>query len=337
MRPIKRTIIEIFYQIGNLPITRLLMKRYRGNVSILMYHRVLPAEEIAKDKSPNADWVVSVTKFEEQIKYLSENYHVIPIGELPNHLSDFHKQSVVITFDDGYKDNLLYALPILKRHNVPAVIYIVTRFPEGDCTIWSYEVSEICESRKSLEFYWQGRHYYWDLTNRKQKDRCFQDLKSSILSLHTNDQLSLMQFIRNGEPTKNYPELCLTWEEIQQLDKEPSITIGAHTHTHVNLKKLMIQEARKEILYSKKLLEEKLGHTVEHFAYPYGTSNEADQREYNLARECAFKTAVTTLCQPMNKTIDLFRLPRYTILEKNGPFELDVKLSGWNAFFRKNM
>ena len=203
--------------------------------------------------------------------------------------------------------------------------------------MWWYEISEICESRKSLGFTWQGQHYCWDLTCRKQKDRCFQDLNRLFLSLHTNEQLNLMQLIRNGKPAKNYSELCLTWEEIQQLDKDPFITIGAHTHTHPNLKKVLIEEARKEIWYGKKLLEEKLGHPVEYFAYPYGTLNEADQREYNIARECAFKTAVTTLCQPMNKTIDLFRLPRYNISERNDSFKLDVKLSGWNAFFRKNI
>ena len=90
------------------------------------------------------------------------------------------------------------------------------------------------------------------------------------------------------------------------------------------------------MLNSKRLLEEKLGHPVDHFAYPFGTSNEAGFREYDIAQQCGFKTAVTTLCHPLDPK-QLFRLPRHAITERHSPELLRVKLSGWNAFWQKQM
>ena len=66
--------------------------------------------------------------------------------------------------------------------------------------------------------------------------------------------------------------MSLIWNEINMLDKHPLVTVGANTHTHPNLKQLMEKEVLLEISKSKTLLEEKLEHSVEHYAYPFGTA-----------------------------------------------------------------
>ena len=201
------------------------------------------------------------------------------MDELPDHLTSSSDFAIAVTFDDGYKDNLTYALPILKKYNIPATIYITTRLPEGDCRMWWYELEELCYSHNSIVFTIKGKSYNFKIQDRTQKTRCFRKIHNLIQSLSENEQKLLMGFIRQGKKPKNYKKYCLTWGEIQQLDREPLITIGAHTHSHANMKQLTIEEMEKEILTSKLLLEEKIGHTIDHFAYPYGTSNEVGSRE----------------------------------------------------------
>jgi len=256
------------------------------------------------------------------------------MDELSDHLAGNRDFALAVTFDDGYKDNLTYALPVLKKYRVPATIYISTRFPERDCQMWWYELEELCDSQNSIEFTLKGKSYNFKIQDRTQKNRCFRKIHSLIQSLSENEQNDLMNLIRQGRKPENYKQYCLTWEEIQQIDRDPLITIGAHTHSHVNMKRLTINEVEEEILRSKMLLEEKLGHPIDHFAYPYGTSNEAGNREYSVVAANGFKTAVTNMCDSLKSDSHIFCLPRYSVLERDNPLKLDIKLSGWNAFWK---
>ena len=331
---VKDTIIELFYWLGNLSLTRKLMNPCRGQAAIVTYHRVLPSHKIKTSNSPNRGLIVTTERFDQQMRYLSEKYHMIPIDELPNQLTSSSDFAVAVTFDDGYKDNLTYALPILKKYNVPATIYIATRFQEGDCRMWWYELEELCDSHTSITFTAKGKNYDFSMHDRIQKKCCFRKIHNLLQSLPENEQETLMDIIRQGRKPKHYENYCLTWDEIRQLDREPLITIGAHTHSHVNMKKLSIDELEKEILKGNLLLEEHLGHSIDHFAYPYGTLNEAGSREYSFVAANGFKTAVTNMCNSMKNDSQNFCLPRYSVLERDDSFKLDIKLSGWNAFWK---
>lgn len=324
----------MFYLLGSLSLARKAVNHYRGKAAIFTYHRVLPSNEIFRNASPNHGLIVSTERFDEQMQYLSEKYRIIAMDELPDHLSGSADFAIAITFDDGYKDNLTYALPILKKYNIPATIYIATRLPEGDCRMWWYELEKLCDSRNSIAFTIKGKSYNYKIRNLIQKKRCFQKIHNMIQSLSENEQNYLMDLIRQGRSPECYKKYCLTWEEIQLLDKEPLITIGAHTHSHANMKKLTTEDLKKEILTSNSLFEEKLGHTIDHFAYPYGTSNEVGGREYSIAGASGYKTAVTNMCDSLKSDSQIFYLPRYSVLERDNPFKLDVKLSGWNAFWK---
>lgn len=331
---VKNTMIDLFYRFGSLSMTRRVMNRFRGKAAIFTYHRVLPLSEVNVHNSPNRGLIVTVERFEEQICHLSEKYRVISMDELPNHLTDSSEFAVVVTFDDGYKDNLTYALPVLKKYRVPATIYIPTRFPDGNCQMWWYELEELCNQFNSILFTLHAKDYFFRTQDTAQKNYCFRKIHKIMQSLPENEQNDLMSIIRQGRMQINYKDLCLTWEEIQKFDRESLITIGAHTHSHVNMKQLSIDEVGKEILTNKLLLEEKLGHTIEHFAYPYGTSNEAGIREYSAVATYGFKTAVTNRCDSLKSISQMFCLPRYSVLERDNPFILDIKLSGWNAFWK---
>lgn len=86
----------------------------RPKFTILMYHSI----------NPHHRWLIHPDKFEQQIKFLTSNYRVIPLKDFFN----YKENSITITFDDGYEDNFYYALPILKKYNCPATFLIFTGF-----------------------------------------------------------------------------------------------------------------------------------------------------------------------------------------------------------------
>jgi len=92
---------------------------------------------------------------------------------------------------------------------------------------------------------------------------------------------------------EDYETLQMDWNQVVALSREPLVTIGAHTVHHYNLKQLTVEQVRWEIQTSKERLEEKIGRSVYHFAYPYGSRDEVGKREFLLAVESGFKTMVT--------------------------------------------
>jgi peptidoglycan/xylan/chitin deacetylase (PgdA/CDA1 family) len=114
---VKKFLKKSFFTLSGLPILSNLGNPWRGRACVLCYHRVLPDNEIGQDKSPNSNLIMPATLFTEQMEYLAKNHNVVSIDELVEHLEgDSNKFVVSVTFDDGYKDNFLHALPILERY-----------------------------------------------------------------------------------------------------------------------------------------------------------------------------------------------------------------------------
>lgn len=301
-----------------MPLVHHLGRPWRGRACVICYHRILPDDEFEADKSPNYNLIMPTSKFAEQMEFLSENHEVVSMDGLVDYLEsepdrDANKFVVAVTFDDGYKDNLTHALPILEQYNIPATIYITTRFPEGDTWMWWNEIWDYLDNNDVLEV--NDVPEGLTISTLRQKIKCFNKLFDWILNLSYEKQKKYVETITKSVARKQYSNLCLNWEEIKILDQHPLVTIGAHTNSHPNLKKLTEQEAFAEMSHSKNLLEEKLKHSVEHFAYPFGTHNEADVREFELASRCGFRTAVTTrpesLKSPALNAIPRLGVPSY--------------------------
>jgi peptidoglycan/xylan/chitin deacetylase (PgdA/CDA1 family) len=137
-------------------------------------------------------------------------------------------------------------------------------------------------------------------------------------------------------------ELCMTWDEVATLAKDPLVTIGAHTVNHVMLAKVSEKAARTEMKMSRLVIETSLGRCPEHFSYPVGDPTSAGPREFRLAGELGFKTAVTTrpgLLFPGHRD-QLMALPRISLNGEQQQLRyVRVLLSGaatavWNGFRR---
>ena len=117
---------------------------YGGKGTILMFHRVLPKEKLSPINMVKG-LEVSIPMFTSVLEsYLESGYHPIGIDEIPEYISqDRGKKFFAVTFDDGYRDNLEYALPILRKLRVPSCIYICTCFPNRTSSMWWYGLQDI--------------------------------------------------------------------------------------------------------------------------------------------------------------------------------------------------
>jgi peptidoglycan/xylan/chitin deacetylase (PgdA/CDA1 family) len=221
------------------------------------------------------------------------------------------KPFIIMTFDDGYRDNYEYALPVFDEMRIPFTVYIANSFPEKTAFLWWYILEDIIQ-----------RNDYIDLSNGKKficntkdmKETVFLQLRMLILGLNQEklkEEFNMLFSNYTLDYTSYNEELCLSWDMIKEMTNSAYCTIAAHTINHKTLNQLTDIEIEYEVLYGKKLLEEKIGKRINHFAYPFGTFNEVSTREINFVKTC-FNTACYAFGGGINKKNigKLHELPR---------------------------
>ncbi len=305
----------------------------RKKYLIIMYHRVVDDEKYDYMNDPNFGLSVSKSNFERQINYISSYFKVVSINdvlELNNNSSE--DLNVIITFDDGYKDNYLNAFPILKKYLTPATIYVSTRFIEGETWTWWYDLWNFI--KKSDYFFVENAGFRnKTLINQfSDKIRVYDQISKLFIKLDYQSQLDLMRKIDANFTINNNPYLFMNWNEIKKLDSSSLITIGAHTHTHTSLSHMTEKIAYDEIKRSKDLIEKNLNKKIFHFAYPYGKRSNFSGREEKILKKLGFKTSVTTL--PSNSSNSFYKLPRTGIDNTSTEKNICSKFNGSEQLIR---
>jgi peptidoglycan/xylan/chitin deacetylase (PgdA/CDA1 family) len=320
---------------------------FQGVGAILTLHHVRPSRRGAFQ--PNRLLEVTPGFLSAVIRRLKRsNLDIVSLDEMYRRLveRDFKRRFVCITFDDGYRDLLQYAWPILKKDNVPFALYVPTGFPDRIGELWWVALERIVANNDRLGLYVDGREERFDCISVDEKRNIYDQLYWWLRSRPTEEELR--EAIRDlsaryGIDLKALcDELCMTWEDIAELSRDPLVTIGAHTVNHPMLKKTSDRVARSEMEMSRAVIQSAIGIRPDHFAYPVGDLTSAGPREFALAAELGFRTAVTT--QPgvlfREHRHHLMSLPRISL---NGEYQqlryLRVLMSGtatamWNGFKR---
>jgi peptidoglycan/xylan/chitin deacetylase (PgdA/CDA1 family) len=295
-----------------------------GCGAIFMLHHVRPQ---ARDPfAPNRLLEVTPQFLDETIRVVkAEGLEPVSIDEAYRRLvsGEGGSRFAVFTLDDGYRDNLVHAAPVFRRHACPFTVYVTSRFAAGEGILW-WEIIEEAIRRSSHLAVAEGRsRREIDVSTTARKAVAFEALMRRVRrdGEPTRDPLVLDLARQAGfEPHDLCRALCMTWDEIRDLAADPLVTIGAHTRSHPILTNLDDDEARQEISAGRDEVQEALGRSVEHLAFPVGDPSAAAAREFGLARELGFKTAVTTrkgLVHPG----DAGRLEQLSRVTLNGHFQ----------------
>lgn len=272
--------------------------------AILIYHRVTEAPD---SYLPS----LSLADFRLHMAVLSRHFEVLPLAEVLARQArgDDLDRAVAITFDDGYRDNLTCAFPVLQHFGLPATIFLATGAIGTDEILWHDQVFDLFSRTSQSEVEWDGELLPLGARGRAASmQRVLEDLKR--LSPQRRKQVLLELSSQLRAPLKcSDPKLMLNWNEVRTLRRE-GITFGVHTVTHTVLTALDSVEARAEILHSKRRVEEELEEPATLFAYPNGTRQDFSDESIEVLREAGFAAAVTTIFGTNGPGINRFALRR---------------------------
>jgi peptidoglycan/xylan/chitin deacetylase (PgdA/CDA1 family) len=316
-----------------------------GVGAILTLHHVRPPRS---DRfQPNHLLEVTPRFLTRVVKYLQRSgLDLVSLDEMHRRLTegDFHHRFVCLTFDDGYRDTLQYAYPILSEARVPFAIFVATSFADRLGELWWLALEAVIARNDRIGLIIDGSNRTFDCATTGEKRALYEELYWWLRKHPTEAELRAV--IRNLAACYSVDikafgaELCMDWEELSKLAADPLVTIGAHTVNHAMLAKLPKETVRSEIDISRSVIEAALAVRPQHLSYPVGDRTSAGPREFAIAAELGFKTAVTTrpgVLFPQHRR-HLTALPRISL---NGEYQqmryVRVLLSGaatamWNGF-----
>jgi peptidoglycan/xylan/chitin deacetylase (PgdA/CDA1 family) len=270
------------------------MARRQSCARILMYHGIA---------------VEGATALAAQVRYLARNFKVVSLDAMVNRLAGnraISANEIVLTFDDGLRNNLTVVYPILRELQLPATFFVCPGLIGSGKWLWNHEAR--CRLKT--------------LSND-----ALADVRATLLAPDPSAD-GIVEWMKTLKPPQRQrAEECIRlatpafqptvaqhqaydmmgWDDLKSLDPG-LIMIGSHTLTHPILTTLSTDEIHSELRESRRCLEQKLGRTVDFFCYPNGSY---DARVYEAVKN-NYRAAVTTETGVLNgkETLDLHRLPR---------------------------
>jgi peptidoglycan/xylan/chitin deacetylase (PgdA/CDA1 family) len=325
----------------------LLRPIFAGVGTIFMLHHVRPRRDAAFQ--PNRHLEVEPEFLRAMLAHLrSRDVDIITMDELHRRLTerDFSRRFACFTFDDGYRDNRDFAVPVMREFDAPFTVHVASDFAEGIGRLWWITLEMLIAKASSIEADISGVATRLDTSTPAAKEAAFERLHDWLRGLPGGGDLPREMgalCARYGvDETAICRELCMSWDELKAFAQDPLISIGAHTVTHCSLARQSREIACQELATSRARIENALQRPVVHLAYPYGDKIAAGAREFLLAQAAGFNTAVTTrpgMIFPESAG-HLTALPRVSL---NGNYQdtriLPVLTSGaatamWNGFRR---
>jgi len=281
---------------------------------VLLYHRV------ANDPVDSQLLAVSPENFESHLKEVAENYRVLPLSNLLIELKqgELQPDTISLTFDDGYLDNLINALPLLEKHKIPATIFVTSGMVGSEQEFWWDALERIFLTGhplpESLSVSYPGSEKSWDLTTAQGRLKAYDDLCSILRSDSFEDIAQSVKELYKWaglELTARFSHRVVAISQLKELAKSSFIEIGSHSVTHTRLSVLSPEKQQFEIYESKKQLEAILKQNVRIFSYPFGTRNDFTQETERVVSEAGYEAGIANIQGNIaSLSVNMYAIPR---------------------------
>jgi peptidoglycan/xylan/chitin deacetylase (PgdA/CDA1 family) len=285
----------------------------RGRLTSLTYHHVVPDPvDPAASRPPDS---VYVSEFDRQVAYLSKHHHVVTGGELKafaEHAVGLPAQSVLISFDDGYRDNYWHAYPILRRHGVSALFFLTSDFVSGrEPRLWFDRFDSAVAAAPDVAVNWLRSRWpearldvaYIRSWLKRQRSAIRSEIVDGVEGAVRSATGSL-------EPSKH--GAAMTWDEAREM-AEAGMTMGAHSRTHQILAFAEPTDVESELAASRAEIERALSRCCWCFSYPNGTRSDFKPQHFEALRKAGFSCAFTQIPGLAGAHTERYALPRIPV------------------------
>jgi peptidoglycan/xylan/chitin deacetylase (PgdA/CDA1 family) len=284
------------------------VQQARGAI-ILCYHSVAPAE-LSPWIDPNCHLRPEI--FEAHLRFLSRYRQVIALEQLIELLEQGRTPAagtVVLTFDDGYLDNLTEAAPLLARYGLPATCYLPTGMIERGENPWINRMYTAFKTRTQDKLSIEGLGN-WHLLNSAQQLKAYTQLRERLIELNWLEREGLLaKLIEQLQPAERPPRLILSWDEVRETVRQfPNIELGTHSVNHLDLSRQSQTVVYSEIENCSTDFQRELGQRPRHFCFPYNRSN---LQTSQAVQQLGYRSAMAAGSEPLvGHNTDRFALTR---------------------------
>ena len=315
------------------------VRRIEGAI-ILMYHSVANNRHTHFIDPANH---VPADIFERQMHFLVQHKKVIPLSALVKLIQKGKTPPgniAVITFDDGYLDNLTVAAPILEKYNLPATLFLPTGYIDRGENQWIDQAYTIFYYRSKKRLTWGKKmDLHFDLSAPNQFQAAYHVVCAELLAADQSKRRSLLsELCEQLQPTTTAPRLTMTWEDVRNLVTQYScFEIGGHSLWHTDLTSVTKAQAKNEFAACFQQIKNKTGKPPSSYSFCYGRTSETLRQ---LAAEAGFEAACggQGIDPVIKNAADRYRLPRVTAPPSMERFDLltsSVNTGIWRKLGRK--
>lgn len=261
------------------------------------------------------DNVISREAFDRQLSFISKKYTIIPLLEIVEslrHGKKLPRNCVALTFDDGYRDFLTNALPVLRAYNAPSTFFIPTDILYGKALF--FDVLYTAVSRCSINYLaieHEAKPLTLPLNTEQNRNDATLRLALITRTMPPGDRDKFINKIleQTGVPDLTTSQRYIFRQELLNLGAD--VEIGSHSCGHYNLAWLSEEQLETELVKSKHNLEQASGKRIELFAYPFGKPWSFNQRVQTAVRYAGYRGAVTTIPGLVVNNSDAYAISRY--------------------------
>lgn len=291
-----------------------MLARWRNSrrLVILMFHGVE-----SEPLSPPCDWVVDTATLRRNLGYVRRHYHVLPLEEALERLRDgsLPRRSVAVTFDDGTRNLLTNAAPVLRDLGVPAAVFLATG-PMGTAELlWPDRLWQAFAqtTRHEIDLTAMGlgiRSLRTDADRVETRDSMIELLKQMPDSERITGVQALVSALGEQIDVDSGPFQLLSWDEAGALARDGLVTLHPHSVTHPILARCDAGKVDYEVSESCRAVEINTGHAPTIFAYPNGGVQDFDERTRVALSRNGIRWALSTIDGLAGPESDPLALPR---------------------------
>ncbi len=234
---IRRGLCRVILFSGMFHFARFLSDRLEKTAVILCFHRVVDGSpDLYSSLGAQAD----LSRFKHQMKALSRLFSIIPFSVLVDQIKRgrIGPRSLVLTFDDGFRDSYTNVFPVLKEHRLPALFLLSPSMIGSSGLFWQHEPWCLLNNRDHMKpFEWGGR--WWDLTSNSAREELNDFIRKNLFHATQSEREKMLAKLRDklssGLPDSTTGRLMLSSDEISEMKKSGLVELGAHAMTHAPL------------------------------------------------------------------------------------------------------